>query len=211
MKIFKRFILMAVVLLPGIISGQVVEITPFGGYQFGGRMNYVEGTLKFEDNANYGIILNVPIERVLSVEVYWSHMDSKVNWDPYKISLNPREFDVSVDYFQVGAMKQADLGTGIVKGFGVLTLGAVYFNIKDPEVSDVWRFAGTLGGGIKIYPTNRIGFRLQGRLLMPMYWGSAGFYCGIGSGGGNCGVGVNATSFLVQGDLTAGVIISIGD
>jgi hypothetical protein len=171
----------------------------------------VEGTFKVDNNANYGIIVDIPIERLMAIEIYWSHMNSTGHWDPYATGITSSSYDMGIDYFQIGAMKQADLGTGDLKGFGTLTLGAVYFNIKDPEVTDVWRFAATLGGGLKYYISDRIGLRVQGRLLMPMYWGSAGFYCGIGTGGSSCGAGVSSTTFLVQGDIIGGLVISLGD
>lgn len=221
MAIFKSICMKSRILLlittliaPLIISAQGVELTPFAGYMFGGKAKFIQGELNLRDNANFGLALDIPIERVASVEVFWSHMDTRAEWRPYKQYLpeyDPADFDVSIDYFQIGSLKQGDLGTGIVKGFGSLTIGAAYFNIKDPDISDVWRFAATLGGGIKIFPTDRIGIRLQGRLLMPMYWGNVGFYAGIGTGGGSAGVGVSTYTLLLQGDLTGGLIIKIGD
>jgi len=208
------FLLFITILTPFLLISQAVEITPFAGYMFGGKTKFIQGEINFRDNPSFGIVLGIPVERVGSVEVFWSHMDTRAEWRPYKQYLpefDPADYDVSIDYFQVGGLREGDLGTGIVKGFGSLTLGAAYLNVKDPGVGDVWRFAATLGGGIKIYPTNRIGIRLQGRLLMPMYWGSAGFYAGIGTGGGSAGISVNTYTLLLQGDLTAGLIIRLGD
>jgi hypothetical protein len=210
-----RVLLLLAVLIPPIIMfGQAVELTPFAGYMFGGKAKFIQGEINFRDNANFGLAVDVPVERIASVEIYWSHMDTRAEWRPYKQYLpefDPADLDVSIDYFQIGGLKQGDLGTGIVKGFGSLTIGAAYLNIKDPEINDVWRFAATLGGGIKIFPTDRIGIRLQGRLLMPMYWGNVGFYAGIGTGGGSAGIGVNTYTLLLQGDLTAGLIIQLGE
>jgi hypothetical protein len=216
LDIMKNRVLLLIIILTSSVamSGQPIELAPFGGYMFGGKVKFIQGEVNFRDNANFGIALNVPVERIASVEVFWSHMDTRAEWRPYtqyKPEYEPADYDVSIDYFQIGGSKQADLGTGIVKGFGSLTVGAAYFNIKDPDINDVWRFAATLGGGIKIFPTDRIGIRLQGRLLMPMYWGSAGFYAGIGTGGISTGVGVSTYTLLAQGDLTAGLVILIGE
>ncbi len=204
-----------ITLFTGLIKGQGVELTPFVGYQFGGSMKFIEGKLKIDDNLNYGLTMDIPLQGVASLEMYWSHMESQASWNPYSgygILFPDTAMNMSVDYFQIGMLKQTDIGTGIVKGFGVFTLGATYFNVKETGIRDVWQFSITLGGGIKVFPfqSDRIGFRFQGRLLMPMYFGGTGAYCGIGTGGANCGVGVSTYSMLVQGDLTAGLIIKFG-
>lgn len=209
------YLLSLVFLIPLASIGQSIELTPFVGYQFGGKMKFIQGDFKIENNLNYGIALDIPVRYGSYVDIYWSHMETKASWNPFSqyAPEYPEVDDIgmSVDYFQIGGMQQADLGTGIVKGFGVLTIGAAYFNAKDSDIQDVWRFAMTLGGGLKIHPTDRIGIRLQGRLLMPMAFGGTGAYCGIGTGGAGCGLGVSGYSMLVQGDFTAGLIIMIGD
>jgi len=58
-----------------------------------------------------------------------------------------------------------------------------------------------------IWFSDRIGIRLQGRLLMPLYFAGAGVY--FGSGGSGLSVGAGST--ILQGDLTAGLIIGLGD
>jgi len=47
---------------------------------------------------------------------------------------------------------------------------------------------------MKIYINDRIGVRLQGRMLMPMYFAGIGFYAGIGTGGTSSGLSLNGYS-----------------
>lgn len=51
----------------------------------------------------------------------------------------------------------------------------------------------------------------RGRLMMPMYIGGVGGYCGIGTGGAGCGLSLNGYASLFQGDFNGGLIIKFGN
>ena len=74
------------------------------------------------------------------------------------------------------------------------------------SIWDDWRFSVTLGGGIKYFISEKIGFRFQGRIKMPMYFAGGGIY--VGTCG--AGYGISAGTALLQADLTAGLIFQIG-
>ena len=98
-----------------------------------------------------------------------------------------------------------------IKPYGSFTLGTTYFIPQSAAgeitYSDSWKFSVTLGGGVKIWMSDRVGIRLHGRLMLPMFWGGAGF--SVGTGG--AGFTVGASTSMVQGDLGAGLIIALGD
>lgn len=205
----KRFILtlgfLAMVCLTGY--SQSAEITPFAGYQFGGTMNFYEGQLKGEGGLNYGVVIDIPLRDIMFAELYWSQMQESYRWDSYTYGIDVLNYDINTNYFQVGAGKQDFLGSSDkVMGFGSMTMGAVWFDPKDETVQDTWRFSMTLGGGLKVFFSERVGIRLQGRMLLPMYWGGSSFYYGMGGGG----VTVSSYSCLIQGDFTGGLIIKVG-
>ena len=54
--------------------------------------------------------------------------------------------------------------------------------------------------------SEKVGIRLQGRLLMPMYFAGVGLPAGTGGGG----VSVNSAIPILQGDLTAGLVLQLG-
>ena len=109
---------------------------------------------------------------------------------------------------QLGVLKE--FKTEVVRPFALGSFGAAWANLKDDGVNDIWRFSIALGGGAKFILSNRIGLRLQGRLLIPMYFYGGGFYLGIGGGGPNGGVSLSSTSRVIQGDFSAGVIVRLG-
>ena len=68
-----------------------------------------------------------------------------------------------------------------------------------------WRFSFSFGGGAKLFFTDNIGIRLQGRLFIPLYF-NGGYIYGGGSGGG---IALSGGAYLIQGDLTAGLIFAL--
>ena len=69
------------------------------------------------------------------------------------------------------------------------------------------RFSIGLGLGARYFFTPMIGIRLQARLLMPLYFGGAGFGCGSGG----CSSGAYFGVEIFQGDFTGGVVIKINN
>ncbi len=215
MKKTQRFFLAAglvALLLPAIAAAQArIEVSPFGGYMFGGKMRFYEGDLKINDNASYGLALDIEVAPNTKLELFWSQMSTEARFvGKYSYDyLTTPPFDVSVGYIQVGSLREINYDN--IRPFGVFTLGAAYFlpgtNTGEVRYDDTWKFSVTLGGGAKIWLSDRVGIRLQGRLMLPMFWGGVGFTVGTGGSGFSVGAG----TAMVQGDFTGGLIIALGD
>ena len=209
MKILKS-LLIALLLTPIFLNAQV-EIAPSVGYMFGGRLNYYQGELKIKDNINYGVSVIVPdINWGTDLEINYTRMDSRSTIQPYNNfpGYDYKEFDLSVNYIQVGAIKTFS-DDDVFKPFGSFSLGTTIFSPKT-DYSNVWRFSITLGLGAKIAISERVGVILRGRLMIPMVFAGVGGYYGIGSGGSNGGLYVNSYSSIVQGDFSGGLYFSLG-
>lgn len=200
------------VIIPSVVIAQPkIELTPFGGYQFGGKMRFYEGDLKIENAPNYGILMDIAVAPDTKLELYWSQMQTSASFTPYYgygyLDTLIKPFDVNINYIQIGGVREAQLDNAKIVPFGAFTLGATYFSPTDNTVNDSWKFSMTLGAGLKIWFSDRVGIRLQGRMLMPMYFGGAGVYFGTGGSG----ISVGAGSSIIQGDFTGGLIIGLGD
>ncbi|MCK5572641.1 MAG: hypothetical protein KAJ12_07760 [Bacteroidetes bacterium] len=185
------------------------EIVPYAGYFFSGNINTAVGTLNVKDSYNYGLIFDVAVHREVQLELSWSQSENDVEFIN-SFGVLTDKFKVSTNYFQIGA--NYAMGRKNVRPFGVFTVGAVYFSPsqgQDPTVryEDEWRFAMSFGAGVKIYLSESIGLRLQGRLMFPLYFTGGGFYLGTGG----AGFGVSSAIPILQGDLSAGLIIAVGD
>jgi opacity protein-like surface antigen len=179
---------------------QQVEITPLVGYQFGGKITVQRGTLNIKDAMNYGVILDITVRPNTQLELSYSRQDTRVEFRGAPV--DNRIIDASVEYWQIGGL--VEYPKDRVRPFGLFTLGATHFNPKEPGVSSVWRFSGTLGGGVKVFLSPNLGFRLQGRLLLPYLSGGGSIFCGLPGG---CYVTVGGR-VLLQADVTIGLILA---
>lgn len=197
-------ILVVIVLFTSsLISAQRVEITPYYGYMFAGKITAYQGDFNIRNDANYGIMLDFEVDRKngISVELLYDRMDTKADFITYPTNITTELFNMSEEYFQVGGHYNKPIDKKLSTFFG-FSLGATRFHPKDEQFGDDWRFSMTLGGGMKYFFSKTIGVRLQARLKMPFYFGGSGFYYN--------GIAYSSGSALLQGDLTAGLIFQIG-
>ncbi len=205
MKKYALFILMLSLTTYKAVSQ---EIVPFAGYMLAGKAEFYEGKIDFDDGATYGLSLIYNKGNGLpGIELTYSHTKSTGHFRPYPgFGLSEDVRDVNINYLHIGVIKGAPVNENIYP-FLSLSVGGTWFAPEDR--SAVWRFSTALGGGAKIYFTEKLGLMLRGRLLVPMQFAGLGGWCGIGTGGSGCGLSVNSYSTIIQGDFTAGLIIKL--
>ena len=90
------------------------------------------------------------------------------------------------------------------------TLGFTHYGVGDkldsgaPDLNGDTFFSIVLGGGVKIFPSERIGIRLAGHLYNTILSTGSGFWCGTGG----CGVGLSGWG-VWQGDVQAGLSFAL--
>jgi hypothetical protein len=89
--------------------------------------------------------------------------------------------------------------------YGLFTLGIVNYRPSDANITSENKMHISLAGGVKINASERIGIRLQARLLLPLYY--AGTYLTFGTGGGGASVAGGIQG--VQGDFTAALVLKL--
>jgi hypothetical protein len=195
------------------VSAQKIEITPFYGYGFNGKVVTYQGDLNIRNDAMYGLSLDITVQPGLQVELFYSRSDSRIDFVEYR-GPTYKLTDVSVNYFQIGGVRHIKKMDNIVV-YGLGTLGATLFSPSgDPydetperySYQDYWLFSLTLGGGAKVFLSDRIGLRFEGRIMMPITWAGGGFMIGTGGSGFYFGGG----SAILQAGLMGGVIIALG-
>jgi len=204
-KRFIFFLFTIAILFCGETLAQT-EIFGFGGYMTYSSVAVREGDLQFDDGPNYGFGLDVAIQRGVFVELNYTHQQTSVRLKRFN-GFNEDLFDMNTHYFQIGALYEFRKSPK-QKAFPytIATLGATLFDAKDASLTDEWRFSVAFGVGGKFYLSDKIGIRLQTRLLMPLTFSGGGMWCGTGG----CSVGVGAWTSIVQFDFTAGVFIRLG-
>ena len=184
-----------------------LEITPYTGYMFGGRGYGYYIDINIDDGQNWGIQLDIPLNSDIQVELMYNRLVSNANiWDYRE---QEREIiSLASEYFMAGGLYQMDYGR--IKPFGLIMGGIAAHSPRQTNYNNKISFALSLGAGLKIFITDFLGIRVQGRLLTPLYVSGLGLGCGIGTGGASCGGGVGLSSTLIQGDFNGGIILRLG-
>jgi hypothetical protein len=186
-----------------------VELTPFGGYMLGGSVKFYEGKFKVNDAACYGGMLAVAVRSGVLVELSYTGMNTTGDWNPYSnyaIDKPEGTVDMAVNHFQIGSVKELPLDNEAIRPYGTASLGTTWFNIQDDDADDEWLFSVAAGLGLKYFFSDRIGIRVQARIILPVVYNGGGFYLGTGGSG----MYVSSTAPIVQGDFTGGLIIALG-
>ncbi len=194
--------------LPGFAQQQVyrmsrLEITPFVGYQFGGKIRVRQGDLRFNDAMAFGFALDVAVRPGAQVEFMYSRQPTVMRLKDILTGITREMFDIALEYYHIGGLYEINR-TDRVKVFGVSTLGLTNFAPQDAKYSSEWRFSFSVGGGLKFFPTDRVGLRLEGRLHFPLISGGSGFWC---SAPGGCSVTVGGEA-MVQAVIQGGLIFA---
>lgn len=200
MKKLTLFILMII----GFTSFAQMDVSVYGGYQFGSKAYGYNGTLRLKSNANYGVIAEFGVAPDLMVQLQWMGSATEATLEgPFYDYVRT---DVNVNYYQIGMIRPFPVNEK-VEAFGNFTLGATQFAMQNQLYNDEWRFSITAGLGTKIWLSDVVGIRLQARLLAPINWGGLGFFCGTGG----CGSSVSAGSSFISGDVSGGLVFRLRD
>ena len=186
------------------ISAQA-ELFGYGGWMTFSSMSVQQGSLQFKDVPDYGLGVDVAVRRDISIELLWVNAESHVNLKQYPSGIVQDLFDLNVHYFQLGAVHELN-SRSKARPFFAVTAGAALLDAKNASLSDEWLFSMTFGGGGKFDLSEKLGIRLQARVLVPMVLSGGGLW--VGTGGASVGVGAWAP--IVSFDFTAGIYIKLG-
>jgi opacity protein-like surface antigen len=185
-----------------------VELTPFIGYTGGGDFtNTVTGqSLSLDETSSYGIILGfkqAPDPKqpgTAWLELYLSRQQTQLRFGSAASFVKP-SLDLDIEYYHIGGTYgQAE---GKVQPFVAGTFGATRMVPQQYGLSSETKFSLTLGGGVKLYLTDHVGIRLEGRWLGTVVSANGGMFCSNGA----CLVTVQGDMFS-QYTANAGLILA---
>jgi len=184
-----------------------IEVTLLAGYGIGDSFEertttspYTINKLELDETGVFGIAVDWGIMDQTQYEFYFSHQQTKLTERSGSTAQPSSLFDIDVSYLHIGGT--VGFGDDRVDPFIVGTVGVTYFDPKHAAYSSKTRFSLALGGGVKLFITDNIGFRFEGRGLGTLVNGGVWFHGG--SGGAQIGVGGDA---LWQFQLNAGLIL----
>lgn len=185
-------------------NGQTeTQIFGMAGYMVNSDVTVAQGDLRFDDGVSYGLGIDIGVEREMQAELGWSMSPSYAR--VYKVAGGSTDLAaVTIHHFQAGALVEPNKKKD-VSPFGLITLGASLFSPAEKNYVDHWTFTFALGGGVKIYVSDKIGIRLQGRLLVPMVLSGGSVWFGTGG----AGVAVGTYTTIVEGDFSGGLFFRL--
>jgi hypothetical protein len=207
MKNFKitivRFLALLIALVaPVQLKAQHLEITPYAGYETGGKVYTTLGYLQIGDGMNFGGNISFGMDENAQFEFSYNHLNSDLSLDIGEKVIN--NTPLNVDYYMFGLVGAQRLGERFLPFYGG-SIGWVHYGTPSEEYGNENLFTVDIKAGLKVLITEWVGIRLQARLELPMYY--SGSYFGAGTGGVN--YGVTSTCVMVQGDFTGGLFFVI--
>lgn len=181
------------------------EITPFAGYRVGGTFEdeFSEAELDLDDAGGYGLVLNMRESANTEWELGYSHQSTSV--DTADLTNEGGKLDLDIDYLQFGGTYIGP--SDVARPFLVATVGLARF---DPDVSALdseTYFAFSIGGGVKLWPANRFGLRLEGRFYGTVLDSQSKIFCTSGTAeGSGCLISTEA-DVLWQWEMMLGAIM----
>jgi len=182
-----------------------LELTPFGGYVWtvSRRVQFVDGTggdIDLVSSGFYGIQIDINVAAPgTQIALLFQRQDTDIEYKRFN-GLKQDLGKVGVEYWHIGVVKGFQQGDTLP--FTYFSLGGTRYDFDG--FGDAWKFSIMMGLGAKVYISDRIGLKFQGR--MPFTFFSSGFGLGYGSGGVYTTVGGTG---LAQFDLSAGLMILI--
>ncbi len=169
-------------------TNQTLELTPIFGYTFGGRFDYEEDdgseeTIEISDASSFGFRLGYNLADNSQIEFVYSRQETEITGG----DLFPTDalFDLNVNYFHLGGTLLWNRGSGVEPYF-TGTLGVTNFDPEESSFDSLNRFSMGFGGGVRVFPLERLGIYTGARGLVTFvnseiegYSGSKGTYIKI--------------------------------
>jgi len=167
-------------LLLFIITPQVFAegfaITPFVGFRVSDSLKdeITEETIDIDNTSSFGLILSMEHDQDTSFDLYFSRQET----DLLPNTAGSADLGIRIDYIHVGGT----VGYHAGKLFPFVTggLGITRISATEQDLSTESKFSLSVGGGLKVPITKRIGIRLEGRLLGTAIDGDSGMLCSNG-------------------------------
>lgn len=178
-----------------------VEITPYGGYRFGGTFT-VDGSgdeYELDDAASAGIIVNLRQYENTQWELLYARQRSDARFDG--ATINDAVIDIETHTVQLGGTYQ---GPGDrVRPYLAATLGGTRIEASSSGSESDTFWSGSIGVGLHVRPSARIGLRVEARAHGVLLDSSTELLC-------RTGPDLNICAIRVEGDVLGQVETFVG-
>jgi hypothetical protein len=194
-------------------KGIPIEICIFGGYTLPSQMDVLQqrGTTSidvanFNGNAQYGLEISLGLTRNIDINIQYRRMVTLVDVNtPIQEQAGPVR--MNMNYMLMGANYNFRVNK-LISPYAGIGLGGLNIVPSDTYFRNVWYFFVGTQGGVKLYISKRIGFRLQAELCYSVHAVGAPF---LYSSDIYQNIPVDAMSNMLQVGFTGGLILRLGN
>lgn len=212
-----RVVLLVVLVSLFAASAQATrwELSAYGGYRWGGTVKGENSQaeplveLDINDGATVGIAfdLRTSIEMLL-LEVFWEHQFSDLSATVYSTGDTDQLGSLTVDYFHGGFLYEFSSmydtsSDPPMRPFLGFTLGATRFG-PEGDLEPEWRFSIGFLLGVKYFPWERVGIRVQTRLTTTYFANDPQTFTDPTTGQS---YSLTNAGFMNQYDVTGGLVL----
>lgn len=179
------------------------ELTPFGAYRFGGSFAVEDSSDSYdlEDSSSFGLILNFPHNTNTQWEVLYSKQATTAEFSA--ATPNDPLVDIDLQILQLGGTYQFE--GGMVRPYLAATLGGTHARARSTGSGSDTFWSGSIGLGLLISPSSRIGLRLEARAYGTLTSSNTDLLCQTGPDANFCAVRIQG-EMLTQIETFAGVV-----
>ena len=176
------------------------EITPFGGYMFGGEFeDPVDGSDRdLESDTGFGVIFDVAADSWRHYEFLYASQTTQVE--------GATPIDMDVQYLQIGGIVSYEEARRVIPYFG-LTFGGAHFSPDSAGLDDETKVSFSAAGGVRIPITDHIGVRFDARAFITLLDTDDGQIFCVSSEGATCVIRAKGDTFA-QYAASLGVTIA---
>lgn len=181
------------------------EITPFGGYRFGGSFSVEDSEESFNivDSPSYGLILNFPHREATRFEILYSQQATEAEFSG--LTPNQAVIDLEMHMLQIGGTYQFESQSRSVVPYIAMTLGGTHARTSAEGSGSDTFWSASIGGGVLISPNSRVGLRLEARAYGTFMSSGSSLFCQSGPEGGGCAVRLEG-NLISQFETFAGIV-----
>jgi len=154
------------------------SITPFVGFRASDSLEEEETgqTIDIDNSSSFGLILSMNIDDDSAYELYFSRQETDLL--PRTTEVVSENLGIRIDYIHIGGT--VDYTVNNLHPFVTGGLGATLISATDYDSSTETKFSLSVGGGLKVPITERVGLRFESRILGTNAGGGGGVLCSNG-------------------------------
>jgi hypothetical protein len=199
------------------VRAQKFEVTPFGGYRWGGKLSdgsystvgpYVV-SLNFANGGSYGLIVGYYVKPRYQIEVFWDRQHTTLELVNETLDSSEDLANGKVDYLQAGLLMLLFPEDYKLQPFFSFSVGATHIGPDISNVDSHWFSSVGYAIGVKYYFSERFGVRVSSRGMSSIVTNSDKYFCDLDSiDSPGCFI-LPKDTWMWQFDVTAGVIVAL--